>query len=382
LFTYWRGYEIDGSSTAYNIVVPQRELISEVLRYFISLKIIDRKSDIFLSYTEREKSASKEFECKKGKYKHDEMEKICEILESPAVDSFFINVDCIHPDKLYHQVRNELYSISKTRPGAEDRVYNYINPTVSPFRFGPDLRVTFEFSFEEEQAVENHEPEGLVFNREALVNNLRGRHFTITLGCGPCFIYEYAAYINSKLAERFPEIGIDGGLDCEGGFIDGCTYSCSLYEYERITLASENIAETIKILMGEGLIFPQKNVGRYGHEILPCENLFLFNLYNVDRWLDEIIGGKSKALKGILEGKKEYTPEEYECIVRKLSEVEMFDSVDFMHYCTCCVKIGDNNCALTCIMENGRVWMELRVVSEIRDDVVNKLRLHNISIKE
>ncbi|HPD01558.1 MAG TPA: hypothetical protein PLA01_09455, partial [Acetivibrio sp.] len=182
MFTYWKGYEIDGSSTAYNIVVPQREMISEVLRYFISLKIIDRKSDISLSYTEREKSASNKYECENGKYKHDETEKICEILESLSVDSFFINADCIHPDKLFHQVRNELYSLSKTRPGAKDRVYNYINPTVSPFRFGPDLGVTFEVSLEEEQAIENHEPEGLVFNRDALVNNMRGQHFTITLG--------------------------------------------------------------------------------------------------------------------------------------------------------------------------------------------------------
>ncbi|RCX12066.1 hypothetical protein DFR58_12416 [Anaerobacterium chartisolvens] len=381
MFTYWKGYEIDGSSTTYNIVVPQRELVSEVLRYFINLKIIDRSSDISLSFSEGQKNSSKSLEYRNESYKSDDIDKLCEILERPSTQSFFINTNCIHPDKLYHEVRKDLYNISKTRPGAEERVYNYKNPTVSPLYFGPDLGVSFEISFGKEQVVENYEPEGLVFNDKALINNMKVQHFTIDFGCGPGFIFEYAAYINSKMAERFPEIGIDGGIDCAGGFIDGCTYSCSLYAYERITLVSEKIAKTINSLLSEGLVLPQKRAGKYGNEILPCDNLFLFNLHDVDRWHDESIGGKSKAIKGIVSGKKECTPEEYECFVRKVSEIEMFDRVDFMHYCTCCIKIDDNICALTCIKEKERIWLELRVAPGIRDDVEKKLKFYGVSIR-
>lgn len=381
MFTYWKGYEIDGSSTTYNIVVPQRELVAEVLRYFINLKIIDRNAEISLSYSESQKNSSKSLEYRNESYKSDEIDKLCEILERPSTQSFFISTNCIHPDKLYHEVRKDLYNISKTRPGAEDMVYNYKNPTVSPLYFGPDLGVSFEISFgDKEQTVENYEPDGLVFNSRVLINNLRSQHFTIDFGCGPGFIFEYAAYITTKMAERFPEIGIDGGLDCAGGFVDGCTYSCSLYAYERIILTTEKIAETINSLLREGLVLPQKRAGKYGNEILPCDNLFLFNLHDVDRWHDDSIAGKSKAIKGIASGNKEYTPEEYACFVRKVSEIEMFDRVDFMHYCTCCFKMDDSICALTCIKENGQVWIELRVVPEVRNELEKKIKLLGMTI--
>lgn len=381
MFTYWRGYEIDGSSTTYNIVVPQRELISEVLRYFINLKIIDRSPDISLSFSESQENSSKNVHHKNESYTVDDIDKLCEILERPSTQSFFISTECIHPDKLYHEVRKELYDLSKIRPGAEDRVYNYKSPTVSPLNFGPDLGVNLEIYFGNEQAVENYEPDGLVFNSKALVNNMSRPHFSIDFGCGPGFIFEYAAYINSKLTERFPEIGIDGGIDCAGGFTDGCTYSSSLYKYERIIFSSEKISEIIKSLLDKELILPQKRVGNYGNEILPCDKLFLFNLYNADKWKSDILGKESRAIKGIMSGKKEYTPEEYECFVRKVSEAEMFDRIDFMHYCTCCIKIDDNNCALTCIKENDRIWLELRVLPELRDDIEKKLGFYGISVR-
>lgn len=381
MFTYWRGYEIDGSSTTYNIVVPQRELLSEVLRYFINLKIIDRSSDISLSFSESQENSTKKVHHQNESYNVDDIDRLCEILERPSTQSFFISTQCIHPDKLYHEVRKELYNLSKIRPGAEERVYRYKNPSVSPLYFGPDLGVNFEISFNNKQAIENYEPDGLVFNSKALVDNMSGQHFSIDFGCGPGFIFEYAAYINSKMAERFPEIGIDGGRDCAGGFTDGCTYASSLYKYERITFSSEKIAEIIKSFLDKELVLPQKRVGNYGNEILPCDKLFLFNLYNVDKWKSDILCKESKVIKGITSGQKEYTPDEYECFVRKVSKTEIFDRIDFMHYCTCCIKTGEDKCALTCTKENDRIWLELQVLPELRDDIEKKLRLYGISIR-
>lgn len=82
-----------------------------------------------------------------------------------------------------------------------------------------------------------------------------------------------------------------------------------------------------------------------------------------------------------MSGKKECTPEEYECFVRKASEIEMFDRIDFMHYCTCCIKIDDNICALTCIKEKERIWLELQVAPRIRDDAEKKLKFYGVSIR-
>ena len=77
----------------------------------------------------------------------------------------------------------------------------------------------------------------------------------------------------SKTAERFPEVGIDGGIDCAGGFVDGCTYSCNLYGFERITLATENIAQTIKQILEKLEIKPMRRSGRYGWNLKECSTI-------------------------------------------------------------------------------------------------------------
>ncbi len=382
MFTYWKGYEIDGSSTTYNIVLPKRELISEMFRYLIQLNIIDRKTNIHISYSERQVNSLGYIYCGNEDYKPDEMDKICELLKRSDIEHFEISLSCIHPEKLYHELRKELYDLSKIRPGGKELICNYHKTTTSPLSNGPALMIYFDIRFYEEdyEPLEDYEPEGLVFNSKTLISNIKGEHFTVNFECGPVFIFEYAAYITSKIAERFPEIGIDGGIDCEGGFTEGCTYSHNLFKYERITFATENIALAISTLLSSGLILPQQRGGKYGNEIFPCEQLYLFNLYNADRWENGSLDNKIKAIKEITSGEIEYTPEEYECFVNKVSKVEVIERIDFMHYCACCVKIDDHTCALTCKKEDGRIYLELRILPEIRDDIEKKLRSYGISV--
>lgn len=379
MFAYWNGYEIDGSATAYNIVVPERQLLSEILRYFISLKVIDRHSEVLVAFDICAKNYLKGKHYTNSNYTLEDIDKICEIIEQPEIQTFCITVNCIHPDKLYHEVRKELYHLSEIRPG--NQILNYKNPSVSPFQYGPLLEVSLQINFNNHRITEDYKPEGLVFNRETLVKSMKEKHFTIEFICGPTFIFEYAAYITSKIAERFPEVGIDGGIDCAGGFTDGCTYSCSLYAYERIRLSAETISLTVNTLLNNDIIVPQKRTGMYGHEISPCDKLFLFNLYNMDRWADYFLSKESKAIKGITLGKTEYTPEEYENFVKRAAEIEMIDRVNFMHYCTCCVKIHDQISALTCTKEKGRIYLELRIPPDIRKNVEETLRRYQIGMQ-
>ncbi len=84
MFTYWRGYEIDGSSTTYNIVFPDQKMYEEVLRYFINLKIINRDDDIYLSILEVKGNGSNIRHTKEC-YKADDIDKICEFLKRPPI---------------------------------------------------------------------------------------------------------------------------------------------------------------------------------------------------------------------------------------------------------------------------------------------------------
>lgn len=386
MFTYWKGYEVDGSSTTYNIVVPQRKLVTEVISYFINLNIIDRKAKIRLSYKENSDIAILKNKKHSGyineEFKAEEVDRLCDLLEKPTLKNFSISTECVHPDKLYHELRKELYNLSKSRPGAEDREYHYTDPTASDLSFDPALGVTMGISFyDEEEPIKDYEAKGLIFNGEALVNNLRNPHFTINFDCGPSFIYEYAAYIVSKLAERFPEIGIDGGIDCAGGFINGCTYSCSLYAYERITLTTENIAEAINYLIKDLNIEPQKRTGYYGYDSVSSNRLYLYNAYDIDKTNDVHLRADKKIIKKILSGKKELTPQQYEAFAKRAAAIGMVKSIDFMHYCVCQFKVEEQYGTLTCLRENNRVWLQLRVAPERREQFVKRLKAGGFDIR-
>jgi hypothetical protein len=134
MFTYWKGYEIDGSSTTYNIVIPQQELIVEVLRYIMSLKIIDRNENINISYSETSDKLWKKEVIKNDIYKFEESEKIF---------------------------------------GDENKVYNYKKPKIIPFYYAESFDIWIGVSFyDQEKTVEDYEPEGLIFNEKALVANM------------------------------------------------------------------------------------------------------------------------------------------------------------------------------------------------------------------
>ncbi|TYQ17713.1 UNVERIFIED_CONTAM: hypothetical protein Cloal_0074 [Acetivibrio alkalicellulosi] len=51
-----------------------------------------------------------------------------------------------------------------------------------------------------------------------------------------------------------------------------------------------------------------------------------------------------------------------------------------MFYCTCCFKKDNKFCAITCVKENDRVWLELRVPSELRNTIEKELILIGLSI--
>lgn len=64
-----------------------------------------------------------------------------------------------------------------------------------------------------------------------------------------------------------------------------------------------------------------------------------------------------------------------------MAETEIFNSINFMNYCTCCVKIDDSNCVLTYQKDKDRIYLELIVPSEIREDVEKKLKMCGLTIQ-
>jgi len=371
MFVYWQGYEVDGSSTDYNVVVPERELIAEVLRYFLTLKIIDRNAELSVTINKFTKQV----------FKWDELDKLYELAVHAETEKIFVSASCIHPDQLFPQVRKDLYKLSATRPGAEGKNHNYKRPAVSPF-YRPNLQVELWVNSlnKADAAAETYQPDGLVFNQKTLIHLMQQPHFSMGLICGPTFIYEYAAYLVSNLAERFPEIGIDGGLDCAGGFVNGCTYAMDLYTYEKIIVKSPDIAATLQELLAADVFIPQMPSGKYDRELADAKELHLYHLQNIHKASDEHLSAQRKIVKGIIGRKQSFTTLQYETFVQKIAQIECFNSVDMIYCSTCGVKINDKIVAITCNKEGQMPVLEFRVPLEIRQDFVKTLKRYGISV--
>jgi hypothetical protein len=183
------------------------------------------------------------------------------ILKSENTTNFTIDVECIHPALLPDSLKEKLYALSENRrqmhemtsiTAKEENTYEVpdhkkaINPSI-----GISKR-TFEMSlcYEGARWYGDYELEGYQVNCDSFTNLILPDSAMLSLECPVSSIYEYFAYVIDTIAERFPEISVDGGLDCAGGFLYGCTYSSYLYEYECLTLETHSDSpESIKRLM-------------------------------------------------------------------------------------------------------------------------------------
>lgn len=278
MFVTWNGYEIDGSDTTYNLMMPERQKMKELVAFYLSLPIWDKREGIAFDPTESGDWAP--HRCVEGTDMDFEPELILQIMEDPtwAGSANFV-VCCLPPDELPDELQKEIIALSATRPGAENKTYAMIDPVTYLYDYRDDLGVGFQiFSPKEMKKWKAAPPDGLIFNEKAFEKNVRSKqtaHYGIT--CGPTFIYEYAAYIMKRLAERFPELGIDGGRDCQGGFTDGCTYCVNLYDYERFTFQTTEVAALLHRLKETGVLRYVLKKGEYGNKWVYHDSRFSFS---------------------------------------------------------------------------------------------------------
>lgn len=265
MFAYRTNYEIDGSDTSYNVMMPSAEKLEEFVRYYMSFSIWDTARGMRF-----------ETDCGDLWAPHRE-----EILGRPfdadAVTATVRSADwgagtclvtcCLDLEALPDALAREIRSYSAGRPGG-DGTPVHVNPSVGYGACHDGYYVGLVFpppGFPTENA-EGETPDGLVLNRGAVeAGRADPDALTIFLTCGPSFIYEYAAYLVTELSKRFPEVGICGGLDCAGGFVEGCTYAANLYAYERFTLQVQGIADGVRNLFESGILRPIRleKTGRY-----------------------------------------------------------------------------------------------------------------------
>lgn len=288
MFEYLKGYEIDGSDTSFYVVMPEREKILEVAEYFMSLPLFEKFG---VGFEKNVWAPHRDGRIRKPRKPEWIMGQIAEHEQ----DAFYLTASCFHPAELSEGLKSEIGSLSAKRvenhilmnpDSNEDKIsdtdYNLgqdsRNPSVGLHGCCDNFVLAMVVNYGKPEAMEG-EPvtgeDGYVVNGESYQAAARcpdSMQFEIT--CGPSFVYEYAMYVINHLSARFPELVITGGLDCDGGFLHGCTYALSLYDYEILELEAgedvEAVADLLQLLTDREIIFPcykpQKKNGDYSYQ--------------------------------------------------------------------------------------------------------------------
>lgn len=245
MFLYWDGYEIDGSDTDFEIVLPESVQTLEFAECFLSIPIFcDVPTPEYLYCNTQCHGIWHGDGCKKIT-----LEELKSKLLSNDYSKLAIIINCQHSDLLTNELRSEVYGKSEKRKFNED-----------PDLF-PDPEEPMDYSKIENPCVapviQNSFDRGgvtmsLLIFKDCENGAGEGGGTALALNVGPSAFYEYTMYVVDYLQERFPSIktDLDGGLNtC------GCTFSSSLYGYEKIQFpVKHSVKHTLKRLCEYGLM--------------------------------------------------------------------------------------------------------------------------------
>lgn len=351
MFIYWDGFEIDGSDTTFNLILSEREILADVIEYYLSLPLWDKKSGINF-VTDGKFITSHRYGYKQDTIGFEEIDKIITLIKSPEwKGSASINTYCLLPDRLPYDLKNEIYKLSENRPGNKGEFKQVQSPGATLIRNYFSCCVSLEFNEDSiRYPIDDNSIDGLVLNWEPIIKQISSPHYRqASFNCGPTFIYEYAAYLMTGLGERFPSIGIYGGLDCAGGFMDGCTYSMSLYQYEIFKFPlKDNIEKTIANLTDSKTIkIPFVKLNKYHYPEIENKTMNEITLINKTDDIETFaLENDCRALYDIIEEiqKKNYRIDlKTYCKYVELLIEHHYPAGYLIYDCGCYILLPDNN---------------------------------------
>lgn len=232
MFLYWDGYEIDGSDTDFDIVLPEIKEVADFVDCFLSIPLFGTNKPV-IYYNNR----------KNGEKKSADKKRLLEQLAGERQRNIRVNCSCLVMDELPDSVQQQLYAFSGQRKPHEEAYGKVEQPCMSPVSQENDIRGGMTVSltiyaagtkkswYTEEGSI----IEGYVYH-ESLMRRTDIDYPCFSINVGPSFYYEYAVFIIEYLHDHFPGMAVAGGLDCEGGWTFGCTYASSIYYYEKIQI--------------------------------------------------------------------------------------------------------------------------------------------------
>lgn len=250
MFLYWDGYEIDGSDTDFDIILPENVQINEFIECFLANPLFckDREPIFnklpsrsfnrgYVDSKERMSKAKFEEQLLTGNYSH-----------------MSIMGYCLYPEQLDAKLLSQVYSLSKTRKPVEEAYGKVENPCTEPAN--QESFMTLDLTIQKakrDHSAFDYNCEGCEdayrYNFSSTDSVKKGDIY-FTLGIPVGSNYEYTMYIIKYMEEHFPSLKIWGGIECSCG----ATFGNSLYTYEKIQLSVQyNIKHFLKRLTEYGI---------------------------------------------------------------------------------------------------------------------------------
>ncbi|PAB61135.1 hypothetical protein [Anaeromicrobium sediminis] len=249
MFSYYDGYEIDGSDTSYNILTPEMEKLKEVVNYYLQLKIIRKDVPIKITKVNTKRKGKL---CNKSYYKH-ELDLMWEDILSSSIKSFEISYEYVNPYNLYPEVKREL--ITSIVNNSDIKEKDLIQPVFWP---NPYTQGYMQLFLEPDVAKKKYTNFNEICrddycNRQQ-DNPIRFVDVYCCLG-GPNVLKYYAL---KKMSLAFPELEIDAEANL--GNVSWYEIHPENFLYEEIDCPSKDLYMTIdRILNLEGVETSRKN---------------------------------------------------------------------------------------------------------------------------
>ena len=246
MFLYWDGYEIDGSDTSFDIILPENIQAKEFVETFLSIPIFSKsKGHVYKSQTpmwhyrgyvdSENRITQAEFE---------------ELLLSGHAERLSVMAHCLHPEELGWELRAQIYGLSEGRIPHEEAYGKTANPCVAPNSQNAFMTVVLTIGTLQIDDGEYYWNQDAYSYNKPLMPPKKGETM-FWLEIPVSSNYEYAMYIIKHMEEHFPSIRLWGGRECSCG----ATFGTSLYGYEKIHMPiKHSIKNTLKRLTEYGIL--------------------------------------------------------------------------------------------------------------------------------
>ncbi len=373
MFKSWRGYEIDGSDSSYNIYSPNKARLIEFVKYYLNLKTIDRHATFFIqSFVYRKVVASVEVG-------FDELFNAITTACNSDAEHVKIGFQFVAFDKLYPEVKRDIISFIGGKQGET----NYTRPVVSDY--SADSCIDIYLS---SRLISKTHFDPMSLSNEAYVERVLSSEYFVLDICSPIGDQvEVFKYNSHKMQEAFPEFEIDNyEID---DFVNWHGCMSSIVINERLYVKANDYSEVFNLVETDSELTYNYDHFRIEYKRVKMPEkldnlLFLHELPDLHDYKKNVNNPcpPYDIIYGLGYLSTFMTSSDYLCFIEKLNGVTYFSDYEFKKYtkfyCNITLRGETHKLLISFMRDKGTPIMCMDVPPQILEQVKRKFSMFEV----